>query len=114
MADPIAEFLDGYAEDVAQLSAELRRFVKEVAPEATETLHIGWKVVSYGYRKKFCAIAPHAHWVNLQFHSGAALKDADGLLRGGGKSMRHTRISATEDIDSALGRLIGEAASHAR
>ena len=79
------------------------------APGCTETLHTGWKVISYGHKKKFCAIAPHTKWVNLQFHAGARIADDHGLLSGSGKSMRHAKISASSDLGASLAELIRQA-----
>jgi len=70
-------------------------------------------VISYGHGKKFCAIAPHARWVNLQFHQGAALDDGSGLMEGSGRSMRHVRIQSEADLTKSLRRLIRAAAKNA-
>lgn len=113
MADEIAAFFDDYSDDVCALANALRQHVKDAAPNATETLHTGWKVVSYGVKKKFCAIAPHAEWVNLQFHNGAALDDPAQLLEGTGKAMRHHKIHKTADLNPKLTNLIREAANRA-
>ncbi len=113
MADEIEAFFGGYSEDVATLAKALRKHVKKAVPNATETLHTGWKVVSYGYSKKFCAIAPHSEWINLQFHDGAALDTDTQLLQGTGKSMRHTKIHRTSDLNSNLTALIRQAADRA-
>ena len=110
MSSDIKDFLNSYPPQIQQLATELRDFVIKTAPECTETLHTGWKVISYGYRKKFCAIAPHAKWVNLQFHSGASLIDHDHLLSGSGKSMRHVKIASTSDIGAELASLVEQAA----
>lgn len=109
----ITEFLADYPVDIAGLTEQLRTFVKLNAPNCTETLHTGWRVISYGHKKKFCAIAPHAKWVNLQFHQGASLTDPDGLLQGAGKSMRHVKIAQPANLNTALANLIRNAASAA-
>jgi hypothetical protein len=107
--DQIDVFLSGYPGTVAALAGQLRAVVKAAVPGCTETLHAGWKVVSYGQRKKFCAIAPHQGWVNLQFHAGAALADPHHLLRGTGKSMRHVKISQLTDLSDGLNTLARQA-----
>ena len=110
MSNDVTDFFAQYDAPVGALCNALREFVKAQAPSASETLHLGWKVVSYGSKKKFCAIAPHAKWVNLQFHAGASLDDQAGLLTGTGKSMRHVKIESLDQLDSQLGDLIRHAA----
>ncbi len=88
MSPEIQEFLNEYPDSIAEISLQLRTFILDIAPNCSETLHVGWKVVSYGYKNKFCAIAPFTKWVNLQFHSGSRLTDTYQLLEGSGRSMR--------------------------
>ena len=96
--DEIDEFFDSFSPEVAHLAQQLRTFVTDHHPDATETLHAGWKVVSYGGRYKFCAIAPHGKWVNLQFHNGVGLDDPQHRLQGTGKRIRHVKIRAGADL----------------
>ena len=110
----IPEFFASYPDGISELAEQLRTAVNCAAPGCSETLHEGWRVVSYGYGKKFCAIAPHKNWINLQFHNGAALSDDDGLLQGTGKSMRHVKISAATDIDPRVERLVQQASALAQ
>lgn len=45
------------------------------------------------------------------FFNGAALKDPQGLLEGGGKYVRHTKVRATSEIDKkAFAALLKQAA----
>ncbi len=114
MADPIDAFFDRYPPGIAELARGCRALVRELVPDAKEALHEGWKVVSYGHRTKFCAIAPHEGWVNLQFHAGADLEDPDGRLGGTGKSMRHVRVSDPSDLeDASIAALVRRAAHRA-
>lgn len=110
MSSKVDTFLAGYSDSVCTISQALRIFMASSAPGCSETLHAGWKVISYGHTKKFCAISPHSQWVNLQFHSGASLDDNDALLQGSGKSMRHVKISETSQINQALSELVHQAA----
>lgn len=109
----IENFLSTYDPDVSFLSNRLREFVMDAVPNCTETLHERWKVISYGCDRKFCAIAPHTKWVNLQFHNGASLKDEQKLLEGTGKSMRHAKVENESHISEALRTLIRQAAESA-
>ena len=111
--DDIEDFLAGYPASIAELGRALRSFVREAAPDSAESLHLGWKVIAFGRARKFCAVAPHANWVNLQFHDGAALDDPDGLLTGTGKSMRHVKVAGRDALDGGLRALIADAARRA-
>ncbi len=103
-------FLGTYSDAVQNTAEELRLLIQATVPECSETLHSGWKVISYGTTGKFCAIAPHARWVNLQFHAGAELHDPDGLLQGTGKSMRHVKVLPDEPLPAGLIELLVAAA----
>ena len=98
MPDPIDSFFASYDPAVEEIANGLRALVRTLSPDATETLHRGWKCVSYGHARKFCAIAPHKESVNLQFHSGTALPDPARLLEGTGKSMRHVKLKTAADL----------------
>ncbi len=114
VADDVDDFFSRYEAEVRETARALRAALRRIAPDANETLHVGWKCVSYGTAKKFCAIAPHTSSVNLQFHAGAALDDPRGLLTGTGKSMRHVKLVAAKDVRRAgLAKLIREAAKQA-
>lgn len=114
MSSEIQEFLAEYTDEVRETSEVLRSLVTNLAPGGTETLHSGWKVISYGYARKFCAIAPHGKWVNLQFHAGATLADAQGLLQGSGKAMRHIKVYPGTAIPEGVADLLRAAADAAR
>lgn len=107
-------FLENYSDEVSSLSRDLSEFVLQTAPDSAETLHLGWKVLSYGNTNKFCPIAPHNKWVNLQFHSGTSLQDSTGRLLGSGKSMRHVKVACKQDINDDLRVLVEKASTLAR
>ncbi len=110
----IEQFVSQYTAEVAHLSTVLRNTIQAHCPGCKEALHVRWKVISYGFRTKFCAIAPHGKWVNLQFHQGALLDDPHSLLEGSGKSMRHVKISTEEDVSPELIELVKHAAGRGR
>ena len=114
MSPEIQNFLNQYPDGIAEVSLGLRTLVLGAAPSCSETLHTGWKVISYGHKKKFCAIAPFKKWVNLQFHSGANLTDPSELLEGSGRSMRHVKVWQVSDLGDSLVSLIQEAALSAK
>ncbi|TDI87679.1 MAG: DUF1801 domain-containing protein [Chloroflexi bacterium] len=114
MVDSVEEFLDDYAPEVRALALGLRALVRKVVPDAAEKLHRPWRTIAYGRTRKFCAIAPHQAWVNLQFHNGATLEDPTGLLEGTGKSMRHVKVTTLADLeDERVATLLRQAAEGA-
>ena len=64
-------------------------------------------------QKKIFAVAPHAKWVNIQFHQVASLDDVSDLLEGSGKSMRHVKVNSKKDLSRRLAPLIKQAATNA-
>jgi hypothetical protein len=60
--------------------------------------------VPFGYVNVFTA------HVNVGFFQGAGLRDPAGLLRGGGKRMRHVKLKARVDVDAASLKQLIEAA----
>ena len=113
MPDAIEKFFQSYTDEVAELASTLRETITSSLPDASEKLQLGWKCVTYSQQAPFCAILPHAKWVNLQFHKGAELDDPGGLLEGTGKSMRHIKVRTREDISKALVELVVRASKHA-
>ncbi len=114
MQTEIKQFLETYPRDIDELARLLEAFVLDSAPGCTETLHSGWKVISFGYKKKFCAIGPHSKWVNLQFHNGAMLIDSNRMLEGTGKSMRHIKLKNPSGLNDILRLLIQQASANAK
>ena len=107
----IADFLASYDEPVNLVALALRTRVLALVDDNHETLHLGWKVISYGGKRRICAIAPHKNWVNLQFGNGVNLPDPLKRLEGTGKSIRHVKIHQIEDIDDAVDALVIAAAT---
>ena len=101
MADEIEDFLKKYSPDVRECAQALRSVVTKALPEANEKLHVGWKSISYSLDGKMktmiCGICPHESHVNLQLSRATELDDAQGLLEGTGKGIRHIKIKAPAD-----------------
>ena len=112
MPDEVESFLDVYDPKVKDTALRVRALIVRCVPDADEKVLRAWKTIAYGRAAKFCAISPHAEWVNLQFHQGARLPDPDGLLEGTGKSMRHVKLRSPGDVRrKALATLVREAAN---
>lgn len=118
MDDGFDEILARFDPQVRDLALRVRVLIEEVYPDVTEVPWPGQNVVGYGVGPKkmsehFCYIAFHKDHVNLGFNQGAQLPDPAGLLAGPGKTMRHTKISASKDLgEPALRTLLVEAAAH--
>jgi len=63
----IEEFLDTFPEEIATLSRLTQAFVKGEAAECREELHVGWRVVSYGYKKSFARLRLMPSWSTYSF-----------------------------------------------
>ena len=106
--------LESHEPDVVKTVHALCVLVREACPDATETVQLGWKSVSFSrggvMKGSICSIGPHKEWVNLQFLQGTSLEDPDGLLEGSGKTMRHVKVRSVEEMDSeALSALVRQA-----
>ncbi len=100
-------------EHVSDCALALIALIREETPEATETLRTGWNTVIYlppgaSMRSGLgCAVLPQKKHVNLQFFNGVGLHAPPGLLEGTGKTARHIKVRALDDIEPKLfGRLV--------
>ena len=84
-----------------------RRTVKALAPKAQEIAYQSkrprsksamWKIVRYAVDDEFVvAIGTFPTYATLFFYRGRELEDASGLLEGGGKDLRFTRLRSPAD-----------------
>jgi len=114
--DELEQLLDGNDTGVVETLLALRKLVIGVCPDATETVHLGWKAVSYSrggvMKGAICGLGPLANRVNVQLNQGALLDDPSGLLEGTGKKMRHVKVSSMESVDAeALRDLVRQASA---
>ncbi len=118
MGDGFREIVARFDPRVGDLAVSARALIEDVCPEVVEVPWPRQNVVGYGVGPKkmsehFCYLAIHRDHVNLGFNQGAELPDPEGLLGGPGKTLRHARISASEDLENpALRRLLRAALSH--
>ena len=106
----LLNYLAPYDPHVASLALALREVVLEEAPEAIESLVNGYAVaIGFSFTGKpmkdgFCHVVTYRNCVNLGFNRGALLADAEGILEGSGKLIRHLRINNHNDLDRPLVR----------
>ena len=91
-----------------EIAKELRRIIREAAPEAKES--IKWGMPVYEQNGNFCGIDGKQKRVNFQFFKGALLSDPEGLLEGTGKGMRHIKVRDVKNVrEDYVKKLVREA-----
>lgn len=98
--------LDFKSRDLINLYKNLRLFIWENCPGATELLYNTHALTSvYSVTPKlsdaFCMIPIYTSHLNLGFNKGTLLTDPKRLLQGTGKLIRHIPITHDKDYDNA-------------
>jgi hypothetical protein len=81
----------------AEVATSVREIVRGAAPEAKEG--IKWSQPVWETNGPFCYLKAWKNSVNLGFWRGVELEDAQGLLEGSGKTMRHVKLASIDDIE---------------
>jgi len=114
MADSIEEFLSNYPADVATICQKLRTVIKDVMPQAYETLYASQNHIGYSLSdrasEKIMYVCPLPTYVRLGFMWGGQLPDPYHLLIGEGKRLRHIKVRTINDADQPALRQLVEAA----
>jgi hypothetical protein len=119
-SDQLLQYLSSYDLKVGELALALRSMILSEVPGALEILNRTYAVsMTYSFTSKwtegFCMVVVYPHHVNLGFHRGAEFDDADGVLEGTGKIMRHIKVRTLEDLKKPyLRRFIRAAVSNAK
>ena len=119
MKKPVEDFLADYKPEVRDLALKVRELVRSVLPEAHESVHTGYKTITYGtgprMSDEICYIAPLSSSVNLGFNYGTQLPDPNGLLKGTGKLLRHIKFESPDEIVTpGLTELLEMAKNHGK
>ena len=114
MSPTVEQFLSTYPHDVQELALKTRELVKAIVPDVQERVYEAYKTIGYGSGTKmdamFCYIAPMKDRINLGFYRGTVLPDAEGLLEGTGKLLRHVKVRTMAEVEKpALRQLIVDA-----
>jgi len=82
-----------------KIAKELRDIVREVMPDADETLSVrGWNAALYSDPHEVCGIQPVTGRCNLYLSRGSEIADPEGVLEGLGGSVRHVKVIAGAEI----------------
>ncbi len=85
--------LPGYRDIVA----ELRKLVRECAPDAKEVMSYG--VPMYKRKRTLAVISPTKKGITFAFSRGADFEDKYGLLEGVGKVSKNVRMKDLKDVN---------------
>src|SRR5215831_20777065 len=117
----LAGFLAKYDPEIEALAREARKRMQARLPGATELVYDNYNALAIGYgpseraSEAIFSIALYPRWVSLFFLQAKGLRDADGLLRGGGKVVKHIVLQSAADIDSlGVEDLIAQALERAK
>jgi hypothetical protein len=116
----VAEQVKRIPASVRPIVQAARRTVKALVPKAQEIAYQSkpprsksamWKIVRYAVEDEpVVAIGTFPTYATLFFYRGRELEDARGLLEGGGKDMRFTRLRTPADAARPeVRRLVREA-----
>jgi hypothetical protein len=115
---PPEAFLAGYPDPMRDIAERLRVIVRQAAPDATEAVRPGWRLIGYdipiGRRAAYFAwVAPQFEHVHLGFPHGVLMDDPRARLSGAGITLqaRWLTFQPGDPIDEAgCAELIREAA----
>jgi hypothetical protein len=77
--------------------AELRRLMRECAPDAREILSYG--VPMYRKRRTLAVISPTKKGITFAFSRGAEFEDEHGLLEGVGRVSKNVRMKDLKELN---------------
>ena len=80
----------------AGLMSAARELILRCSPAITESIKYG--IPFYTYRRSLCYLNPTKGGVNIGFARGAELSNANGILTGIGKQVRHIYLAHGKEI----------------
>ena len=100
----VDRLLSEHPPEIQAIERALRTTIRREVPAAMEQVDFGNKLIAFGRSMKMrgllFALIAHKSWVNLQLADGAELPDANGLIEGTGKRIRHIKIRSVADASS--------------
>lgn len=100
-------FLEADDRPIAYLVLALREIILEEVADASESIYQVYAVaIWFGFSGKmkdmFCYIATNARCINLGVPRGSTLSDANRVLEGEGKTMRHIKFASQRDPERSF------------
>lgn len=100
--ETIDDYICSRTDAVVPTLGELRDFVHDTLPGATEGMQYGAPVFINAYGVPVIYLFGSKAHVNFGFLKGAELNDPDGVLKGSGKPSKHVRVLPDKTFDRAL------------
>jgi hypothetical protein len=103
----LERFLDAFSPEVAELARKTLVKLRKRLPHAKELVYDNYNALAIGFApaerasEGIFSIAIYPRHINFFFLQGAALPDADGLLKGEGSVVRHIRLDDEKTLDCA-------------
>ena len=108
----LTQLLEPFSPPVRKAAAYLAALIRLTAPGAVEVVRPKLRCVQYNrpHYGCFCSLYPQVSSVQLLFKFGVLLPDRDGLLQGGGPSVRFVTVWEYYPLQApALSQLIAAA-----
>jgi len=106
-------WIDAYVKKAGKLrgvAKSVRVLVKKTAADCEEYVS-PWKTPAFDSNGPLCVFVMGKEHLTLAFLRGAALPDAEKLLEGAGKGVRHVKLRSLADVKRpGVKKLIAEAA----
>lgn len=99
MSVDVETLLSEHDEKIARIARALRAVVGTAAPDAEESVQVGWGTIGYRIERLFLLISPRRDHVRLMFEAGKLLPDPDDILVPTGKKMVHIAYDDPDAID---------------
>ena len=102
----VDQYIGALNNDIQIITAALREIILNSSPKLVEEFK--WSRPIYSFNGLVCYLQASKNHINLGFHKGIELleKDANKLLQGTGKAMRHIKIKKMEDIQTDVFTLL--------
>ncbi len=98
----VDDYIDGCSVEVAPLMEELRAFIHNTLPGASEELQYGVPVFLNANGVPVVYLFGAKKHVNFGFLRSGDLSDPDGVLKGSGKPSKHVRVLPGKPVDKAI------------
>jgi hypothetical protein len=101
----LSGFLGKFDPKVARVARGACRRLRRLLPGALELVYDNYNALAIGFGPTerasdvIMSVAVYPRWVSVFFMRGARLPDPLGLLRGGGKQVRHIVLTGPETLD---------------